>query len=231
MFNFGGGMLTGAEIEKQIKKGNIKITPYDPKFINPNSYNLRLHPQLKVYKRGKRTIEDMIQNTGIDPRSIKSITPAHTMILNGKEVNVGKSIISDSYVYRDDMNPIDMMSDNEVIEFTIPEEGYILRPGILYIGRTVERTFTEKFIPMLDGRSSGGRLGISIHICAGFGDIGFDGTWTLEITVVEPVIVYPYKEIAQVSYFKPYGSIKKLYRGRYYGQEDATSSRFFKGRE
>ena len=171
MFNFGGGMLTGAEIEKQIKKGNIKITPYDPKFINPNSYNLRLHPQLKVYKRGKRTIEDMIQNTGIDPRSIKSIIPAHTMILNGKEVNVGESIISDSHVYRDDMNPIDMMSDNEVIEFTIPEEGYILRPGILYIGRTVERTFTEKFIPMLDGRSSGGRLGISIHICAGFGDI------------------------------------------------------------
>ena len=220
MFNFGGGMLTGSEIEKQIKKGNIKIDPYDPSYINPNSYNLRLHPQLKVYKRGSRTVEEMVQNTGIDPRSIRDPMPYYN----------SKAIVCDSFLRTDDKPPIDMMKDNEVIEFTIPETGYILRPGILYIGRTVERTSSEKFIPMLDGRSSGGRLGISIHICAGFGDIGFDGTWTLEITVVEPVIVYPYKEIAQVSYFKPYGSIDKLYRGRYYGQEDATSSRFFKGR-
>lgn len=230
MFNFGGGMLTGSEIEKQIKKGNIKIDPYDPSYINPNSYNLRLHPQLKVYKRGSRTVEEMVQNTGIDPRSIRQISPAHSYVLNGKQYESGEIIESDCLIRTDDKSPIDMMKDNEVIEFTIPETGYILRPGILYIGRTVERTSSEKFIPMLDGRSSGGRLGISIHICAGFGDIGFDGTWTLEITVVEPVIVYPYKEIAQVSYFKPYGSIDKLYRGRYYGQEDATSSRFFKGR-
>ena len=220
MFNFGGGMLTGSEIEKQIKKGNIKIDPYDPSYINPNSYNLRLHPQLKVYKRGSRTIEEMVQNTGIDPRSIR----------NPKPYSNSEAFVCDNFLRTDDKPPIDMMKDNEVIEFTIPESGYILRPGILYIGRTVERTSSEKFIPMLDGRSSGGRLGISIHICAGFGDIGFDGTWTLEITVVEPVIVYPYKEIAQVSYFKPYGAIDKLYRGRYYGQEDATSSRFFKGR-
>ena len=51
MFNFGGGMLTGAEIERQIKKGNIQISPYDPSCINPNSYNLKLHPQLLIYKR------------------------------------------------------------------------------------------------------------------------------------------------------------------------------------
>lgn len=229
MFNFGGGMLTGSEIEKQVKKGNIKIEPYDPSYINPNSYNLRLHPQLKVYKRGSRTIEEMVENTGIDPRSIRYV-PGYTSFINGVQHTTEDTAISDNLVRSDNKCPIDMMKDNEVIEFSIPEEGYILRPGILYIGRTVERTCSEKFIPMLDGRSSGGRLGISIHICAGFGDIGFDGTWTLEITVVEPVIVYPYKEIAQVSYFKPYGSIKKLYRGRYYGQEDATSSRFFKGR-
>ena len=63
------------------------------------------------------------------------------------------------------------------------------------------------------------------------GDIGFDGTWTLEITAVEPVIIYPYTEIAQVCYFKPCGNTKNLYRGRYYKQEEATASRFFKPKQ
>ena len=79
MFNFGGGMLTGSEIEKQIKKGNIKIDPYDPSYINPNSYNLRLHPQLKVYKRGSRTIEEMVEpNKRIKVAPIPARTIART---------------------------------------------------------------------------------------------------------------------------------------------------------
>ena len=48
---FGGGMLTGEKIRKEVKKGNIKISDYDPECINPNSYNLKLHPQLLIYKR------------------------------------------------------------------------------------------------------------------------------------------------------------------------------------
>ena len=129
------------------------------------------------------------------------------------------------------LEPIDMKKPNETIEFTIPEEGYVLQPGILYIGRTVERTASDFYIPMINGRSSGGRLGISFHICAGFGDVGFDGTWTLEITCVEPVRIYPNTEIAQVCYFKPVGKIGKLYRGRYFGQQDATASRFYRPKE
>lgn len=83
---------------------------------------------------------------------------------------------------------------------TIPPEGMVLKPGKLYLGRTVERTRTDKFIPMLEGRSSVGRLGMGIHVTAGFGDIGFDGPWTLEITVTEPLRIYPLVEIAQIYY-------------------------------
>ena len=36
-----------------------------------------------------------------------------------------------------------------------------------------------------------GRLGILIHATAGFGDIGFDGNYTLEIFCVKPVRIYP----------------------------------------
>ena len=202
MFDFlKGGMLTGAEIEKQINKGNIMIDPYDPKCLNPNSYNLKLHPQLLVYKRGYNRRSGTIPESAADFES------------------------------RQYLSPIDMKSKNETIELTIPESGLTLYPNTLYIGRTVERTATDKFIPMINGRSSGGRLGISIHICAGFGDIGFDGTWTLEITAVEPVIIYPNAEIAQICYFNPSGKVGKLYRGRYYKQEDATASRFYKAKE
>lgn len=202
MFSFlKGGMLTGAEIEKQIQKGNIIIDPYDPKCLNPNSYNLKLHPQLLIYKRNYQN------RSGLIPQSRAE------------------------FESRQYLNPIDMKCKNETIELTIPEDGLTLYPNTLYIGRTVERTSTDKFIPMINGRSSGGRLGISIHICAGFGDIGFDGTWTLEITAVEPVTIYPNAEIAQICYFNPSGKVGKLYRGRYYKQEDATASRFYKAKE
>ena len=221
MFNFRGGMLTGDEIERQIKKGNIMIDPYDPKCINPNSYNLKLHPQLKVYKRGSAN-----NRSGIVPT-----TRTYDMSINHYTLPEHEKIKECAFLENAQLPPIDMMQENETIEFKIGEEGYVLQPGVLYIGRTVERTASDKFIPMINGRSSGGRLGISIHICAGFGDIGFDGTWTLEITAVEPVIIYPYTEIAQVCYFKPYGNTKKLYRGRYYKQEEATASRFFKPKQ
>lgn len=302
MFNFGGGMLTGAEIERQIKKGNIQISPYDPSCINPNSYNLKLHPQLLIYKRDSSranivpNVTTSIGTNSIDLSAAKyrdeeithnldnteelseggrilvdayndsepklafnanstdvEVSPVNNLHFTSKFDDIEKSILNTEDKIKSDMNllskgfndrfdslsklsnvdsamlpPIDMMKPNETIEFEIPEEGYVLQPGVLYIGRTVETTFTDKYIPMINGRSSGGRLGISIHICAGFGDIGFDGTWTLEITCVEPVRIYPNVPIAQVCYFKPCGKVRDLYMGRYHGQKDATASRFYK---
>lgn len=99
-------------------------------------------------------------------------------------------------------------------EIKIPKEGLILLPGFLYLGRTVEYTRTDGFVPMLEGRSSVGRLGIAIHVTAGFGDDGFAGFWTLEIFCVQPVILYPGIPIAQIYYHSiegvrdPYNSDK-----------------------
>ena len=42
-------ILSGKEIEKHIGK-EIVIEPYDPKRLNPNSYNLSLHHELLVYE-------------------------------------------------------------------------------------------------------------------------------------------------------------------------------------
>jgi len=108
----------------------------------------------------------------------------------------------------------------------IPEDGLVLKPNRLYIGSTIEKAGSDFYIPMLNGRSSTGRLGMSIHITAGFGDIGFKSTWTLEITVVEPLRIYPNDEVCQICFFTPAGDIKYKYKGRYAHQEGPTVSKF-----
>ena len=42
-------ILSGKEIKKQVEEGSIAIDPFSDDQINPNSYNLRLHPDLLVY--------------------------------------------------------------------------------------------------------------------------------------------------------------------------------------
>lgn len=99
-----------------------------------------------------------------------------------------------------DADALDMAEDIPVRTIKIPKEGYWIQPGELYLGRTMEYTKTPKFVPMLEGRSSGGRLGLAIHVTAGFGDIGFCGYWTLEIHCIKPTKIYPGVEICQIYY-------------------------------
>lgn len=163
---------------------------------------------------GKQILEEINQGQiSIDPFDKTKINPnSYNLTLN-----------PDLLVYDEDI--LDFKKSNKTKKIRIPESGLILQPNTLYIGRTNERCKTNCFIPLLNGRSSIGRLGICVHITAGFGDIGFDGTWTLEITVVKPVKVYPNIEICQVSYLTPYGEYDMQYDGRYQGQIDATASR------
>ena len=99
-----------------------------------------------------------------------------------------------------DSHVLDMKVKNETKTISIPPEGLVLEPGIVYLGRTVEYTKTLNHVPMLEGRSSIGRLGIYIHVTAGFGDVGFSGYWTLEISCIQPVRIYPNVEICQIFY-------------------------------
>lgn len=100
---------------------------------------------------------------------------------------------------------LDSREHNEIEHFTIPEEGYVLRPDTLYLGVTEEYTETHAHVPFLEGKSSVGRLGIDIHATAGKGDVGFCNTWTLEISVKQPVRVYAGMPIGQLIYFMVQG--------------------------
>ena len=165
------------------------------------------------------------------------------MLLTGNEIKkrIGKEIIIEPYdearvnpnsynlsLHRElvvyDEEVLDMKKKNETKTLVIPDEGLVLLPGKIYLGRTVEYTETHDLAPMLEGRSSIGRLGIFIHATAGVGDVGFKGTWTLEISVIEPIRIYPDVELCQIMYHSLLGDTGMKYQGKYLGQIDAKAS-------
>lgn len=156
------------------------------------------------------------------------------MILSGREIrrNLGTRIVIDpfseaqlnpnSYNLRlhdtlrtYDVDPLDMKKENTSREIRIPEDGLLLKPDRLYLGRTVEYTETDGLVPMLEGRSSIGRLGLFVHVTAGFGDIGFKGFWTLEIFCVQPIRIYSGVEICQIFYHSIQGDYDSYSGGKY----------------
>lgn len=88
-------------------------------------------------------------------------------------------------------------------EIEIPKKGYILEPGKLYLGSTAEYTEHPKYVFKIQGKSSLGRLGLFVHITAGFGDIGFKGHITLELVSVLPIKIYPHMPIGQIEFITP----------------------------
>ena len=169
------------------------------------------------------------------------------MILSGKEIKnkMGKEIVIEPFnekllnpnsynlrlhnellVYEDSV--LDMKKANKTKEVIIPEEGLLLEPNRLYLGRTVEYTKTDKYVPMLEGRSSIGRLGLFIHVTAGFGDVGFSGFWTLEIFCVQPIKIYPNVEICQIYYHTIEGEYDKYSSGKYQNNVGIQPSLLYK---
>ena len=124
---------------------------------------------------------------------------------NSYDVHLSKHLA----VYID--KELDAKKHNKIKHFEIPEEGFVLQPGELYLGSTLEYTESHAHLPILDGKSSVGRLGIDIHATAGIGDIGFCGHWTLEISVTKPVRVYAGMPIGQIIYYVPKGKVLNPY--------------------
>lgn len=169
------------------------------------------------------------------------------MILTGEEIKarLGSDIVIDPF-NDDQLNPnsynlrlhnellvyeeivLDMCRPNRFRRYEIPEEGLVLNPNQLYLGRTVERTETHNLVPMLEGRSSIGRLGLFVHVTAGFGDVGFCGFWTLEMFAIQPIRIYPGVEIAQIFYHALEGEVREYASDKYQHNRDIQPSLLFK---
>lgn len=172
-------ILSDSSILRELKAGNIIISPFDQKYLNPNSVDLTLAPQFKVYKEGV-----------LDPRK-----------------------------------------QNETIEFVIPEEGYVLQPGEVYLYACNERIGVKNNIrAKVEGKSSLGRLGLFVHVTAGFIDTGFEGSLVLELVATRPIRVYPNMKICQVEFARVEGEILESYDqkagSKYHNQTGVQESKY-----
>ena len=169
------------------------------------------------------------------------------MILSGKEIKrkLGDEIIIEPYSDKQlnpnsynlrlhnelliyDSSTLDMKKADPTTRIIIPEEGLVLEPNKLYLGRTVEYTKTNNYVPMLEGRSSIGRLGLFIHVTAGFGDVGFSGYWTLEIFCIQPIRIYPNVELCQIYYHSIKGEYDQYSSGKYQNNNGIQPSLLYK---
>lgn len=169
------------------------------------------------------------------------------MILTGNEIRsqLGRNIRIDPFT-ESQLNPnsynlrlhdellvyeeivLDMKRPSRFGRLTIPPEGLVLQPHRLYLGRTMEYTETRNLVPMLEGRSSIGRLGLFVHVTAGFGDVGFCGYWTLEMFAVQPVRIYPGVQVCQIFYHTLQGDVTEYSSGKYQHNKDIQPSLLFR---
>jgi len=153
----------------------------------------------------------------ISPFSADQVNP------NSYNVRLGSTLVT----YVNDI--IDAHTPNPTQSVTIGHEGYVLEPGQLYLGHTVEQVGSDQYVPLLFGRSSVGRLGLFVEITAPIGDIGFHGQWTLMLSAIRPLRVYPGMKIGQIMFFVSFGDIE-LYKGKYQAAAGPQESRYWRDR-
>jgi dCTP deaminase len=151
----------------------------------------------------------------IEPYNRKYLNP------NSYNFHLGDKL----FIYTNDV--IDPKIEQPIEQIEIPDSGFILSPGQLYLGHTQEVMGSDYYVPFIFGRSSIGRLGLFVQITAPLGDIGFVGRWTLQLTPTLPIRVYKKLRIGQIFFIKPFGEIR-LYEGKYQNSIEARKSEIFR---
>lgn len=113
------------------------------------------------------------------------------------------------------------------------KEPFIIHPGEFALATTFEKVkLPDNLVARVEGRSSMGRLGLTMHVTAGYIDPGFCGKITLEISNIGkmPVALYPGQRVCQIVFEtmtspaeKPYGHPDR--DSKYMGQTRPETSR------
>lgn len=200
-------MLTGPAIRKAVDSGEIEIDPWAPHHVGPNSYDVTLADEIVTY-------------------IVQQYRPGR----ENDYVYEAETYLDAEGVARPMPRMLDPKVENPTVRQTIGPAGALLLPGVLYLGRTVERVHSNVYSSTIHGRSSVGRLGVVVHQTAAFIDVGFDGVVTLEITVTHPVRLYAGMRIAQIAFHPLVGEVE-LYRGKYQDARSVEASKLHQDQE
>ena len=173
-------ILADKKIKEEIANGNIIISPFDEKYLNPNSVDLTLNPIGKIY------------NSAV----------------------------------------LDVRKENTTTDFIIPEEGYVLQPGKVYLYACNEKIGVKgNLCAKVEGKSSLGRLGLFVHVTAGWIDAGFEGSLVLELVASQPIKIYPNMKICQIAFYETTEvetGYNKKEGSKYMNQEGVVASKMHK---
>jgi dCTP deaminase len=148
---------------------------------------------------GKIIKEKNKGNITINPFCIDQVNPNSYNYRLGKTIKVFYKFDGDKSLFK---------------KINLPKNGYVLKPGQMYLSNTKEIIGSSKYAMSLIGRSSIGRYGLFMQVSANLGHTTSSHKWTLEIVAVLPIRVYPGMVIGQVSFWKNFGTVKK-YTGKY----------------
>ena len=153
----------------------------------------------KALKSGEISIDPWNEKY-LQPASVDLHLDKHFLVFNTKK----------NYVI-DPKKPMDEMMDEIEISEAKP---FVIHPGEFALGLIYEKTgVSANFVGRLEGKSSVGRMGLLIHVTAGFLDPGNCLKMTLELhnTAELPILLYYKMPIAQMAFEKLSSECEKPY--------------------
>lgn len=194
----GGAVILDDQFLHELARDLGIVDPYAPELVNPASIDLRLGTTFRVPRKHTTGIIDLAAVPPADETSELVEVPLY---------------------YHD--GPGDGTKN--------PDHGFIIHPGEFVLGSTLEYLRIPNYLSMvIDGKSSIGRLGLAVHVTAGFFDPGFHGVGTLEMVNLSPypIILRPGMRICQSRWMRMENEPELPYNGRYQGDTAATGSRY-----
>lgn len=176
-------------------------------------------------------IKEAIKNgaISIDPYDAKYIQPASIDLHLDRHFLVYDTV--NNYVI-DPKKPMDDMMKEVIITDDKP---FVLHPGEFALGMIAETTgVANDMVGRLEGKSSVGRMGLLIHVTAGFLDPGNCLKMTLELhnTADMPILLYYQMPIAQMAFERLSSVCDKPYSkemgSKYVGDMKPRASQMFK---
>ena len=188
--------------------------------------------QLQLYKIGSllsdKDIKEALKNKEL------IITGHKPLYIGSSSIDLHLSNVAKVLADNDESWYLDIR-EKETINFKKWKfKKLIIYPNDFYIVSTKEKiTFPNNIAGFLQGRSSMGRMGLNVH-CAGYFDVGFSGTATLELTnfTKRPIILYSGMRICQMVFIRTESPAQISYAqkkdSKYLNQVEPEESQIYK---
>lgn len=210
-------ILSDKKIRQEVEQGNITISDFDTKRLNPNSYDVLLSDEIGMYLPTCYDTEVLVET--LDKLREQDFNLFYDFI---------HSIQSKILV-----NPFDNRTI-KIYKFKIPEKGFVIKPQHFYLYSIKETVGSKLYASEIKNKSSLARLSLLIHFVASWIDVGFEGNITLEMTSFVEILLRPDMKIGQLVFHESTEvetSYDKKEGSKYMNQKGVQESKYYKNYE